>query len=130
MVMMMVVCLRSIVSTAFRIESGVDLCDGRAQIFKHVPDHVVSTDADVIGVNLSREMPISKVPRQDQEVMPVATTDFIQRLRCRHDLHDPPVFQLQTISISQKPGLGKIQQEGNSVVGCQFQPTSMAVSFL
>jgi hypothetical protein len=50
------------VSTAFRLEGGLDLLKIRAQATEHIFDYMVGPNQKNMVSNLGRQMPITQVP--------------------------------------------------------------------
>ena len=65
MVIMFVMALRMAglgIGAAFRIERRLDLDDARAETLDHRLDHVVTADAQALGHDLGRQMPVAEMP--------------------------------------------------------------------
>ena len=56
-------------------------------------------------------MTIAQMPGDANQMLQIAAADFHQRLRRRHDLHQPAVLEHQRITAAQRHRIFEIQQE-------------------
>lgn len=81
-----------------------------AQSFHHIRDDMVCSDTDTIAEQLDRQMAVSKVPGDPDQIRLVMRVDFQQRLRPRADSHDAAADQSKPVTLTQSDGLRKIDQ--------------------
>ena len=99
------------VGAAFRIERRVNLRDLAAKPARHVLDHRVTANANAIGKNLHRQVPVSEVIGEAREVARFANADFRQRFRRGDDFDETAVFQHERVAATQHHRLRKIEQK-------------------
>jgi hypothetical protein len=69
------------VSTAFRLEGGVDLLKIRAQAAKHIFYYMVGANEKKMVTNFGQQMPITQVPCQTHQLDRIFMSDFDNILR-------------------------------------------------
>jgi hypothetical protein len=69
------------VSTAFRLEGGLDLLKIRPQATQHIFDYMVRPNKKNLVPNFGRQMPITQVPRQAHQLEGIFVSDFDNILR-------------------------------------------------
>jgi hypothetical protein len=114
------------VSAAFGLERGLHLYQIRSKTNEHILDHVVRANAKNLVSNLSRQMPISQMPRKARQLIGIFMSDLDNELRRSLNLEPSTIFQLQTISISHGNRLGKVEQDIFALIPSQANAASMA----
>jgi len=109
------------------IERRLDLDHAGAKSTHHVLDHVVATDAQTLGHELRRQVPVAEMPGDAHHVHRIGAADFHQWLRCRDDLDQPPVFQHQRVAAPQSCHLRQIEQKLQPAGSGHRQPPPMAI---
>jgi hypothetical protein len=74
------------VSTAFRLEGGLDFLKIRPQATEHIFDHVVGPYKKNVISNFSRQMPITQVPGKAYQLYRIVMSNFHEILRSRLNL--------------------------------------------
>jgi hypothetical protein len=82
----------------------------RPEAAKHFLDDMVRTNAKRMIANLCGQVPISQVPGKAHKLTAILMSDFHSQLWCGLNPEPPPVFQLQTISVSHCNCMRKIEQ--------------------
>ena len=93
------------------IERRLDLDDARAQSLHHRLDDVIPADAQAFWHDLGRQMAVAEMPGDPDQMQGIGAADFEQRLRGRHHLDQPSVFQDQRITAAQRNRVFKIEQK-------------------
>jgi hypothetical protein len=86
------------ISATFGVERRLNLDDTRAQAPHHRLDDVIAPDPQTVSRDLRRQMAVTKMPSNPDEVPRVLTTNFKQRFRRRYDFHQPAVIEHQRIT--------------------------------
>ena len=102
------------IGAAFGIERRLDLDDPRAQPLHHRLDDVIAADAQALRHDLRRQMAVAEMPGDPDQMQGIGAADFEQRLRGRHHLDQPSVFQDQRITAAQRDRVLQIEQEFES----------------
>ena len=102
------------IGAAFGIERRFDLDDPRAQPLHHRLDDVIAADAQALRHDLRRQMAVAEMPGDPDQMQGIGAADFEQRLRDRHHLDQPSVFQDQRITAAQRDRVLQIEQEFES----------------
>jgi hypothetical protein len=114
------------VSAAFGLETDLHLYEIRSKTDEHILDHVVRPNAKNLFSNLSRQMPISQMPRKARQLIGIFMSDFDNELRRSLNLEPSTIFKLQAISISHGNRLGKVEQDIFALIPSQANAASMA----
>jgi hypothetical protein len=114
------------VSAAFGLERGLHLYEIRSEAKKHILDHVVRPNAKNLVSNLSRQMPISQMPRKSSKLVGIFVPDFDNELSRSLHLEPSTIFKLQAISIRHGNRLGKVEQDIFAMIPNQANAASMA----
>jgi hypothetical protein len=88
-------------------------------------DHMVGTNAQNLVPNFSRQMPISEVPSHAHKLVGISVPNFDNRLRSSLNQQPPPVFKLQTISVSHRNGFRKVEKDIFAFVRSQTNAAAM-----
>ncbi|MGY3449977.1 hypothetical protein ACVILH_002319 [Bradyrhizobium sp. USDA 4353] len=99
------------VGAALWIERRLDLDDARAETLHHRLDHMIAADAQALGQELRRQMPVAEMPGKPHQMLRIAGADLQQRLGRRDDLDQPAVLQHQGIATAQRGGVLEVEQE-------------------
>jgi hypothetical protein len=99
------------IGAAFGIERRFDLDHARAKAAHHLLDHMIAADAQALGHDLHRQMPVAEVPGDADEMHGVAAADFEQRLGRGDHLDQPAVLKHQRVAAAQRDDLGQVEQE-------------------
>jgi len=102
------------IGAAFGIERRLDLDDPRAQPLHHRLDDMIAADAQALRHDLRRQMAVAEMPGDPDQMQGIGAADFEQRLRGRHHLDQPSVFQDQRITAAQRDRVLQIEQEFES----------------
>jgi hypothetical protein len=108
------------------LERDLDFRELRAEAVEHMLDHMVGPNAQNLGPNFSRQMPISEVPSQAHKLVGISVPDFDNRLRSSLNQQPPPVFKLQTISVSHRNRFRKVEKDIFAFVRSQTNAAAMA----
>jgi hypothetical protein len=99
------------IGAAFGVERRLDLDDPRAEPFHHRLDDVISANPQALWHDLRRQMAIAEMPGHANQMQRIGAADLKQRLRRRHHLDQPAVFQHQGVAAAQRDGVFEIKQE-------------------
>jgi hypothetical protein len=113
------------VSAAFRLEGCLDLLKIRSKATQHVFDHVVGSNKQDASPNLGRQVPIAQVPGKAHELDRLYMSDFDNILWRGLDLQPSSIVQSQAVAIRHGDGLGKVQKDIFSMIGCEANSPAM-----
>ncbi len=99
------------IGPAFGIERRLDLDDARAQSLHHRLDDVIPADAQALWHDLRRQMAITEMPGDPDQMQRIGAADFEQRFRGGDHLYQPPVFEDQRIAAAQRDRVLQVEQE-------------------
>src|SRR5262245_58899861 len=99
------------VGTPFRLEWGLQLQELGSGAMEHLFDHMVGSNAKNLIANFSRQMPVSQMPGEAHELVGIFVPNFDDRLRGGFDLQQPPVLELQGISVGHGNRFRKIEKD-------------------
>jgi len=99
------------ISPAFGIERRLDLDHARAEPLHHGLDDMVAADAQALGHELRRQMTVTEMPCNADEVVRIVAADLEQRLWRRDHFDQPAVLQHQRIAAAQRDGVFQVEQE-------------------
>src|SRR5262245_11190160 len=114
------------VGTAFRLERSGQLQNLRTGALEHLLDHMIGPDAKNRLANFGRQMPISQMPGEAQELVRIFVPDFDNELRGGFDPQQSPVFKLQGISIGHGNRSRKIEKDIFALIRRQANTAAMA----
>jgi hypothetical protein len=114
------------VSTTFGLERGLHFRELRAEAVEHLLDHMVGPNAENLVPNFSRQMPVSEVPSQARKLVGISVPNFDNMLRSSLNHQPPPILKLQTISISHRNRLRKVEKDIFPFVRSQANAAAMA----
>jgi hypothetical protein len=115
------------IGAAFGIERRFDLDDARAQALDHRLDDVIAPDPQSPWHDLGRQMPVAEMPGEANQMMRIDATNLNQRLRRRHHLDQPAVFQHQRIAAAQRHRVLEVEQEFEPAGANHRHPPAMPV---
>ena len=115
------------IGAAFGIERRLDLDDPRAEPLHHRLDDVIAADAQALRHDLRRQMAVAEMPGDPDQMQGIGAADFEQRLRDRHHLDQPSIFQHQRIAAAQRDGVFEIEQEFQPAGARHRHPTPVPV---
>ena len=99
------------IGAAFGIERRFNFDDAGAEPFHHRLDDVIAPYAQAFRHDLRRQMAVTEMPGDPHQMQRIGAPDLEQRLRCRHHLDQPAVFQHQRIAAAQRDRGFQIEQE-------------------
>ncbi|KQW19044.1 hypothetical protein ASC80_16450 [Afipia sp. Root123D2] len=99
------------IGATLRIEWRFDLDDARSEPAHHLLDHVVATNPQTLADNLGRQMAVTEMPGDPNQMRRISTTNFNQRLGRRDNLDHPPIIERQRIATPQRNRFLKIKQK-------------------
>jgi len=99
------------IGPAFGIERRLDLDDARAKPLHHRLDDVIAANAQALRHDLGRQMAITEMPGDPDQMQRIGAADFDQRLGGGHHLDQPAVFEDQRIAAAQRDRVFEIEQE-------------------
>ena len=115
------------IGAALGIERRLDLDHARAETFHHGLDHMVAADPQALSHDLRRQMTVAEMPADPDQMLRIVAADFGQRLRRRHHLDQPAVFQNQRVAAAQRHRVFKVEQEFQPARTGHRHPPPMAV---
>jgi hypothetical protein len=116
-----------VIGAAFGIEWRLDLNDARAKPFDHRLDDVIATDAQAFACDLGRQVPVTEVPRDPDQIVRIAAANFDERFGRGDDLDQPSVVQHEGITAAQGDRMFQIEQEFQSARAGHRHPPAMTV---
>jgi hypothetical protein len=99
------------IGAAFGIERRFDLDHARAQSPDHRLDDMVATDAQAARGDLRRQMAVTEMPGDPDQMLRIGAANLDQRLRRRDDLDQPAIVEHQRVAATQHNGVFQIEQE-------------------
>jgi hypothetical protein len=114
------------ISATLGLERSLHFRELRAEAVEHLLDHMVGPNAENLVPNFSRQMPVSEVPSQARKLVGISVPNFDNILRSSLNHQPPPIFKLQTISISHRNRLRKIEKDIFAFVRSQANAAAMA----
>lgn len=115
------------IGAAFRIERGLHRAQPSTKLLHHVLDNMVAPDPQGGAHELRRQMPVSKMPGDPDEVRRVFGLDLDKVFRLRQHFDDASVFQLKTIGVAQMNSAWFVQQKGQPALAAQDGPSAIPV---
>lgn len=115
------------VGAAFRIERRLDLDDARAKTLHHRLDDVVAADAQALGHDLGRQMPVAEMPGEPHQMMRIAGADLEQRLSSGDHLDQPAILQHERIAAPKRGRVLEIEQEFQPARAGHRQPSPVPI---
>jgi len=115
-----------LVGAAFRLEACLDPRHRAAETAHHVLDRVVRRDADAVGQDLRRHMPVADVPGEPRQMQRVACGDLRDRLLRRDDADHAAVLEHETVAVLELRRLRQIEQEDEIAFGAHGDAPAIA----
>ena len=115
------------IGATFGIERRLDLDDKRAQTLHHRLDDVITADAQALGHDLRRQMPVAEMPGDPDQMMRIDAADFEQRLRRRHHLDQAAILEHQGVAAAQRDGVFEVEQERQSARAGHRHPPAVPI---
>jgi hypothetical protein len=101
----------AVVGAAFGIERRFDLDHPCAQPLRHFLDHVIAADTQRLCRDLCRQMAITEVPGDANQMLRILAAKFEKRLRRRDHFDQAAILQHQRVAAAQRRGILEIKQE-------------------
>jgi len=114
------------ISATLGLERGLRFRELRAEGLEHMLDHMVGPNAENLVPNFSRQMPVSEVPGQAHKLVGISVPNFDNMLRSGLNHQPPPIFKLQTISISHRNRFRKVEKYIFAFVSSQANAAAVA----
>jgi hypothetical protein len=99
------------VSAAFRLKGSLQHYEIRAEPMKHCLNNMVGSNAKNLVPDFGRQMPISQMPGHARKLSGISMPDLDDLLRRGLYLQPPPIFELQPVSVCNRNGLRKIEED-------------------
>jgi hypothetical protein len=99
------------IGAAFGIERRLDLDHPCAEPLHHRLDDVIPADAQALGHDLRRQMPVAEMPRDADQMMRIVAADLQQWLGCGNHLDQPAILQHERIAAAKRDGVFQVEQE-------------------
>lgn len=96
------------IGTSLRRERLIYLDEGRAQMFQHVSDNLVTLDQKSVSLDLAGRVSIADMPGQPWKFV---ASDFQKILGSSDNLDAPAVFKDERLTMIQRSRLGKVDQK-------------------
>src|SRR5262249_4424984 len=114
------------ISATLGVERRLYVRELGAEAPEHMLDHMVGPNAENLVPNFRRQMPVSQVPSQARKLVGIFGPYFDNMLRSSLNKQPPPIFELQTISISHGNGFRKVEKDLFALVRRQAYAAAMA----
>jgi hypothetical protein len=88
---------------------------------------MIAPDAQSLGHDLRRQMPVAQVPGHPHQMKRVVTADLGQRFRRRDDLDQPVIVEHQRVAAAQRDRVFQIEQKFKSVRAGHRHPPPMPI---
>ena len=115
------------IGASFRIERRLDLDDARAQSLDHRFDDMIAADAQALGHDLRRQMPVAEMPGDPDQMMRILPPYLEQRLRRCHHLDQPVIVKHQGVAAAQRDGVFEVEQERQPARAGHRHPPAVTV---
>ena len=99
------------IGATFGIERRLDLDHARTKPFHHRLDDVIAPDAQALGHDLRRQVAVTEMPGDANQMVRIGPANFEQRLRRRDHLDQPAVVEHQRVAAAQRHCIFQIEQE-------------------
>jgi hypothetical protein len=125
-VIVMVTLAVAAVSAALRLERSARRYELSSEPVEHVLDHMIGPNSEKLIVNFGGQMPISQMPGEARKLIGVLMSDLDNGLGSGVNLYQPPIVELQTVSVGHRDHLRKIEKDIFALVRGQANATAMA----
>ena len=115
------------IGSAFRIERRFDLDNPRAQPLHHRLDDMIAPDPQASCRDLCRQMAVSEMPGDPNQMLRVVAADLRQRLRHRHDFDQPAIVEHQRVTTPQRHRMFQIEQKRESARAGHRHPPPVTI---
>jgi hypothetical protein len=115
------------IGATFRIERRFDFGHPRPQPLHHVLDHMIAADTQATARDLCRQVAISEMPGDANQMLRVSTADFHERLGRRNHLDQATVLEHQSIAAAQRHCALEIEQEFKPARACHRHPSPVTI---
>ena len=99
------------IGATFGIERRFDLDHARAEPPHHRLDDVIAPDAQTFGHDLRRQMTVTEMPGNTNQMVRISAPDLDQRLRRCDHLDQPAIVEHQRVATAQRHRVLQIKQE-------------------
>ena len=125
-VIVMVTLAVAAVSAALRLERSARRYELSSEPVEHVLDHMIGPNSEKLIVNFDRQMPISQMPGEARKLIGVLMSDLDNGLGSGVNLYQPPIVELQTVSVGHRDHLRKIEKDIFALIRNQANAAPMA----
>lgn len=126
-VMVVPVRLAIAIGATFRIESSEDRRDRCTEPLQHFLDDVIVTDTQPIAEELSRQMPVAKVPGDAHEIGWAGSSNLQETLGNRLDQDQASVLKLKRVAVLHDGRLLEVEQEHSLTDASHHETATMTV---
>jgi hypothetical protein len=116
-----------VIGAALGLERPRHLGHGAALAADHFGQDVVVLDIDRVSRDLGRRVPVADVPGDAHQAQRVLGADFQQALRCRLDLNEAAILELDGIAVVQRSRLVEVEQDVEPAIALERKPATVAV---
>jgi hypothetical protein len=88
---------------------------------------MIAPDAQSLGHDLRRQMPVAEMPGDPNQMMRVVAADLGQRLRRRDDLDQPVIVEHQRVAAAQRDRVFQIEQKFKSARAGHHHPPPVPI---
>jgi hypothetical protein len=99
------------IGAALGIERRFDFDHASPQALDHRLDHVVAADSQAFGHDLGRQMAVTQMPGDPNQMLRVVAADFGQRLGRSDHLDQPAIVEHQRIATTQRDRIFQVEQK-------------------
>jgi hypothetical protein len=114
------------ISATFGLERRLQLYKVRSKAVEHSLNYMVGTNAKDIISNFRREVPISQVPSDTHKLIGICVPDFDNKLCGSLNTEQPPIIELQGISIGHCHRFWKVEKKIFAVISSEANAAAMA----
>jgi hypothetical protein len=109
----------TVIGAALRLEGSCGLLNDRPQLPQHVCYDMIGSYQQASATNLERDMPVADMPGETGEVDRIAGVNREQRFGQGADLDYGIILEKETVAIMELHRLGKVEQEGHTMIAHQ-----------
>src|SRR5262249_39123258 len=113
------------IGAALGLKGPLEHSEIGSEVPQHGLDDVIRPDAKNLVSNLRRQVPVSEVPGDTEELIGIPMSHLDDELGRRLDPEPPPVLELEALAVGHRHCLRKIDQDLLAVVGHQSNATAM-----
>jgi len=115
------------ISAPFRIEGRGDMGGIRAEAPEHRLDDMILADEQPVGLDLHREMAITEMPGEADEMALVSRADLEERLVGGSDRDNSAVFEDKSVAIPDRHCLREVEEEVDAPLALHPESAPMTV---